>query len=106
MIVSMQKAVDSAIAYLSQEASKITSVQDKFIMYAALGAAKANSGSLIAPYMDRLRMVGIVNADGFVDTSVIRSAMDCAFSNVGSVGALGFTFNQADADSVLALMEA
>lgn len=106
MKIPMQKATDSIVAYLGNQATQIPSMRDKFIMYAALGAAKANPANLLAPYMNVLRMVGVVDEQGMVCTDAIRSAMDSAFANVPTFSALGFDFSQADAAELLRLMEA
>lgn len=106
MKIPMQKAVDSVVAYLGNQALQIQSMRDRFLMFAALGAAKANSGSLVAPYLGTLTMVGVVDQQGMVSTDAIRSAVDNAFANVPTLSLLGFDFNQADAQELLRMMEA
>lgn len=106
MKIPMQKATDAIVAYLGNQATQIQSMRDKFLMYAALGAARANSGSLLAPYMDGLKMVGVVDTEGMVCTDALHMAMDNAFANVPTFSALGFNFTQADAAELLRLMEA
>lgn len=106
MRIPMQKATDSLVSYLGTQATQIQSMRDRFIMFAALGAAKANPANLLGPYMNALRMVGVVDEQGMVCTEAVRSAMQNAFANVPSFSALGFTFSQADAEEFLRIMEA
>lgn len=106
MKIHLQKAVDSVTAYLGSQATQIPSMREKFIMFAALGAAKANTGSLLNPYMATLKMLGVIDDSNMVCTDAIRAAMDSAFSNLPTFSALGFNFTQADADELLRIMEA
>jgi len=106
MLISMEKAVDSAVAFLSGEVGKVANLRDRFIMYAALGAVKQNPSAIINAYQPLFHSVGIVNDDGMIETDSVRSALSMAFANVPRFTAFGFTFNQSDADNLLARMEA
>lgn len=105
MKIPMQKATDALLTYLGSQATQIPSMGDKFLMYAALGAARSSSAQLLGPYMNTLRMVGVVDEQGMVCTDAIRAAMTNAFANVPTFSALGFNFTQSDAEDVLRLME-
>lgn len=106
MKIPMQKAVDSVIGYMSGEVAKIPNLKDRFLMFALLGAVRANPSAVVANYENALKAVGVVDADNMVCTDAIRSAMDMAFSNVPSFSVMGFTFSQPDALELLRRMEA
>lgn len=105
MKIQVQKAVDAIVGYMSNEVVKIPNLRDRFLMFAALGAIKANPMQLVGRYEDTLKAVGVIQ-DGMVCTDSIRSALDTAFANVPTFSMLGFSFTQPDAVELLRLMEA
>lgn len=105
MLITIDKAVKSTIGFLSGEVGKVNDTKDRFIMFAALGAIQANPSGIINTYKPMLKSVGIVDDDDMVETESVRSALNLAFANVPKVSALGFTFNQSDADALLQRME-
>ena len=98
--IPMEKAVNGVVSFLSSEASKIRSMQDKFLMYAALGAVKANPCATVGKYVETLEMLGVVS-DDMVDLDTLKSALESAFANVPNFNALGFTFTESDVPVLL-----
>ena len=106
MKIPMSQAVDVLADYMSGEVAKVRSNTDKFLLYAALGAAKASTGSLVGRYAPSLAMLGIVDGEQMVCTDTLRSALESAFNNVPSVEFMGFTFTASDAAEIMRRMEA
>lgn len=105
MQISIDKAVKASVSFLSGEIGKVNNLKDRFIMFAALGAIQANPSAIINTYKPMLKSVGIIDDNDMVETESVRSALNLAFANVPKVSALGFTFNQSDADAILQRME-
>lgn len=105
MVIPVDKAVSDIVGYLACEVNKVNNLRDKFLMFGALGAVKANSGPVLSTYGPYLKSVGVLTDQGF-DTDSFRSALEMAFGNVPTVTVLGFTFNKSDATELLRRMEA
>ncbi|MCQ2183003.1 MAG: hypothetical protein MJY89_06320 [Bacteroidales bacterium] len=106
MKIPMSQAVDVLVNYMVGEVAKVPRPTDKFLLYAALGAAKANSSSVLGRYLPALTTVGIIDGENMVCTDTVRSALESAFNNVPSVDFMGFTFTASDAAEIMRRMEA
>lgn len=100
MKIPLEQAVGGLVSFLSGEASKISSMGDKFLMYGALGAIKANPSRVLAKYIETMEMLGIVS-EGMVDVDAVKSALDSAFDAVPNFHAIGFTFTRDDVPALV-----
>lgn len=100
-VISMRQAAEGLVAFLAGEVAKIPDIKKRFLAFGALGAAKINPGAVIAQYEPALKMVGIMDDDGNVDLDAVKAALVSAFANVPTFDAFGFTFSEADAETLL-----
>lgn len=98
--VPVEKFVHGFVDYLSEESRKISDPARKFLAFMALGSVKSNPKPLIDTYEPMLKSVGIVSAEGMVDLDAMKEALECAFREVPSFKAMGFTFSEHDVDEL------
>lgn len=104
MHISFDKAVDTFIAYLSEQFAKIQSEIPKWLGFFGLAGAKLKKESLMKKVRPYLEMFGVLE-DGMVDIGMLKTALDSAFNNVPKLSYLNFTFDVSDADGLVAKMQ-
>ena len=104
MHISFDRAVDTFIAYLSEQFAKIQSEIPKWLGFFGLAGAKLKKESLMKKVRPYLEMFGVLE-DGMVDIGMLKTALDSAFNNVPKLSYLNFTFDVSDADGLVAKMQ-
>lgn len=101
MKVTPQKAVDSVVSFLEQEMSKMTNPVTRAVSMFTVGVMASNTEGLA----QKASMLGIMDADGMVDTDLVRSGFSMMFRNGNTVELLGLKFSQSDGDSLIRMLE-
>ena len=104
MHIEFDKAVDTFIAFMSEQVAKIPKDFPKWLGFGGLAAIKFNPKPLkekVAPYLE---MFGVLR-DGVVDIEMLKTVLDSAFKNVPKITYLNFTFDATDADGLIAKMQ-
>lgn len=104
MHISFDKAVDTFIAFMSEQVAKVPKDFPKWLGFGGLAAIKFNPNPLkekVAPYLD---MFGVLR-DGVIDIEMLKTVLDSAFKNVPKLTYLNFTFDVGDADGLIAKMQ-
>lgn len=101
MKVTPQKAVDSVVSFLEQEMSKMTNPVTRAVSMFTVGVMASNTEGLV----QKASMLGIMDADGMVDTDLVRSGFSMMFRNGNTVDLLGLKFSQADGEELLRRLE-
>lgn len=104
MHIQFDKAVDTFIAFMSEQVAKIPKDFPKWLGFGGLAAIKFNPKHLkdkVAPYLE---MFGVLH-DGMVDIGMLKTVLDSAFKNVPKIAYLNFTFDASDADGLIAKMQ-
>lgn len=95
MKVTQQKAMDAVVGFLEQEMSKMTNPVTRAVSMFSVGVMASNTDNLA----QKASMLGIMDADGMVDTDLVRSGFSMMFRNGNTVDLLGLKFSQADGDT-------
>ena len=104
MHIEFDRAVDTFIAFMSEQIAKIPKDFPKWLGFGGLAAIKFNPKHLkdkVAPYLE---MFGVLE-NGMVDIGMMKTALDSAFKNVPKLSYLNFTFDVSDADGLVAKMQ-
>ncbi len=104
MKIEYGKAVERFTEFMEGNVAKVPDLGKRFLMYATLGALKANPEAASARVRPSLEMAGILDGDGMVDVEVAAAALSNAFANIPSVTFAGFTFTKEDAADLLGRM--
>lgn len=104
MHIQFDRAVDTFIAFMSEQVAKVPKDFPKWLGFGGLAAIKFNTRPLkekVAPYLE---MFGVLH-DGMIDIGMLKTALDSAFNNVPKLSYLNFTFDVRDADGLIAKMQ-
>lgn len=101
MKVTQQKAMDAVVGFLEQEMSKMTNPVTRAVSMFTVGVMVSNTEGLV----QKASMLGIMDADGMVDTDLVRSGFSMMFRNGNTVDLLGLKFSQSDGDSLIRMLE-
>lgn len=104
MHIQFDRAVDTFVAFMSEQVAKIPKDFPKWLGFGGLAAIKFNPKHLkdkVAPYLE---MFGVLN-DGMVDIDMLKTVLDSAFKNVPKISYLNFTFDASDGDGLVAKMQ-
>ena len=104
MHIQFDKAVDTFIAFMSEQVAKVPKDFAKWLGFGGLAAIKFNTRPLkekVAPYLE---MFGVLH-DGIIDIEMLEKVLDSAFENVPKLTYLNFTFDVSDADGLIAKMQ-
>lgn len=104
MHIQFDRAVDTFIAFMSEQVAKVPKDFPKWLGFGGLAAIKFNTRPLkekVAPYLE---MFGVLH-DGMIDIGMLEKVLDSAFENVPKLTYLNFTFDVSDADGLIAKMQ-
>lgn len=104
MHIQFDRAVDTFVAFMSEQVAKIPKDFPKWLGFGGLAAIKFNPKHLkdkVAPYLE---MFGVLN-DGMVDIDMLKTVLDSAFKNVPKISYLNFTFDASDGDGLVEKMQ-
>lgn len=104
MHIQFDRAVDTFIAFMSEQVAKVPKDFPKWLGFGGLAAIKFNTRPLkekVAPYLE---MFGVLH-DGMIDIGMLEKVLDSAFENVPKLSYLNFTFDVRDADGLIAKMQ-
>lgn len=104
MHIQFDRAVDTFIAFMSEQVAKVPKDFPKWLGFGGLAAIKFNTRPLkekVAPYLE---MFGVLH-DGMIDIGMLEKVLDSAFENVPKLSYLNFTFDVSDADGLIAKMQ-
>lgn len=104
MHIQFDRAVDTFIAFMSEQVAKVPKDFPKWLGFGGLAAIKFNTRPFkekVAPYLE---MFGVLH-DGMIDIGMLEKVLDSAFENVPKLTYLNFTFDVSDADGLIAKMQ-
>jgi hypothetical protein len=104
MHIQFDMAVDTFIAFMSEQVAKVPKDFPKWLGFGGLAAIKFNTRPLkekVAPYLE---MFGVLH-DGMIDIGMLEKVLYSAFENVPKLTYLNFTFDVSDADGLIAKMQ-
>ena len=104
MHIQFDRAVDTFIAYLSEQVAKVPKELPKWLGFFGLAGAKLKQDVIKEKVRPYLEMFGVLE-DGMVDIGMLKTALDSAFNNVPNLTCLNFTFDASDADGLIAKMQ-
>lgn len=104
MHISFDKAVDTFIAFMSEQFAKVPKDLPKWLGFFGLAGAKLKKDILKEKMKPYLEMFGVLE-NGMVDIGMLKTGLDSAFKNVPKVTYLNFTFDASDADGLIAKMQ-
>lgn len=104
MHISFDRAVDTFIAYLSEQVAKVQKELPKWLGFFGLAGAKLKQDVIKEKVRPYLEMFGVLE-DGMVDIGMLKTALDSAFNKVPKLSYLNFTFDVNDADGLVAKMQ-
>lgn len=100
-MITTNAFVDGILKFASMDVlPKMPNGMSKFLGYMALGAVQRNPMSVLTPYMDLMKMVGIMH-DDMIDTDLLKTALECGFKQQSSVTIAGFRFTADDIPSLM-----
>lgn len=101
MKVTPQKAVESVVSFLDRELMNVSNPVTRAVSMFTVGVMASNTEGLV----QKASMLGIMDADGMVDTDLVRSGFSMMFRNGNTVDLLGLKFSQSDGDSLIRMLE-
>lgn len=104
MHIQFDRAVETFIAFMSEQVAKVPKDFPKWLGFGGLAAIKFNTRPFkekVAPYLE---MFGVLH-DGMIDIGMLEKVLDSAFENVPKLTYLNFTFDVSDADGLIAKMQ-
>lgn len=104
MQITLDKAVDGALNYMSDLVGTIQKQVDRWLGTAAVAGLKNNPAQLKAKIRSWLEMAGILSGD-MVDLEALKSSLEAAFAAVPKISYFGFTFCLDDVPALLAKMQ-
>ena len=104
MHISFDKAVDTFIAFMSEQFAKVPNDLPKWLGFFGLAGAKLKKDLLKEKMKPYLEMFGVLE-NGMVDIGMLKTGLYSAFKNVPKVTYLNFTFDASDADGLIAKMQ-
>ena len=103
MLITVEKAVDGFVAFMSEQVASIPKEIDRWKGFAMLGVLKCKPRAAIDALKPIAEKIGLMT-DGKVDIDVMKAALDMAFSNVPEVEFFNFKFNAGDAKALFEKM--
>ena len=104
MHIQFDRAVETFIAYLSEQVAKVPKELPKWLGFFGLAGAKLKQDVIKEKVRPYLEMFGVLE-DGMVDIGMLKTALDSAFEDVPKLTYLNFTFDVSDADGLIAKMQ-
>lgn len=101
MLISFDKAFDGLIAFMAEQAPKITDDIVKWFSIGGLAVIKINPAPLKNTIRPVLEMLSVMQ-DGMVDIDLLKMAFDEAFKAVPAISYRKFVFNIDDANGLVA----
>lgn len=101
----MLEAVQSLPDFSAERLMPSAPALVKFALGATVPALVANAQALIARYQPALQALGLADGEGNLDIDKVDAALKDGFKAQSSFTAMGFTFTQADADALVAIMK-
>lgn len=104
MQITLDKAVDGVLNYMSDLVVSIPKQIDKWLGVAAVTGLKKNPEPLKTKTRSWLEMAGILSGD-LVELDNLKSSLEAAFAAVPKISYFGFTFSLEDVPALLAKMQ-
>lgn len=101
MKIEYAEAVSRFTEFMADNVAKVPDLGRRFLMYAALGAARSNPEAAGAGLKVWLNVSGVLDGNGMLDVELAENALTEAFEKIPKVTFAGFTFTQDDADALL-----
>lgn len=104
MHIQFDKAVDTFIAFMSEQFAKVPKDLPKWLGFFGLAGAKLKKDHIKEKMKPYLEMFGVLEND-MIDIGMLKTGLDSAFNNVPKLTYLNFTFDVSDADGLVAKMQ-